>query len=49
MAEHDGFGWNYGMAVQLYGGSRPDGPMQASLFLGSVQGRYTTWSLSVRF
>ncbi|HXH59846.1 MAG TPA: hypothetical protein VNI20_00660, partial [Fimbriimonadaceae bacterium] len=44
--ENDGFGWNYGAETDL--------PIKAedarmSLFLGVVQSRYPTWSLSMRW
>lgn len=45
MVEHDGFGWNYGLGLDVakYQGQA------LSMFLGSCQGRYATWSLSLRF
>jgi hypothetical protein len=49
MVENDGFGWNYGLAVRLFDIPQSGRPAQASMFIGSCQGRYTTWSLSLRF
>ncbi len=49
MVENDGYGWNYGMAVRLFDIRQGGTPAQASMFIGSCQGRYTTWSLSLRF
>jgi hypothetical protein len=40
VVENDGFGWNYGVEVGL---------SRASVFIGSCQGRYATWALSLRF
>lgn len=42
MVEHDGYGWNYGVGTDLY---RRD----LAAFVGVCQGRYATWSLSLRF
>ncbi len=49
MVENDGFGWNYGVAMRLFDVPQGGSSAQASLFIGSCQGRYTTWSLSLRF
>jgi len=45
MAEHDGFGWNYGVEVRLFDVHSS----RASLFYGLCQGRYATWALSWQF
>jgi len=48
MAEHDGYGWNYGLGLDLTDPST-DGVGQPTLFIGLCQGRYATWALSMRF
>jgi hypothetical protein len=45
MVEHDGFGWNYGVEVQVFDVATS----RASLFVGSCQGRYATWAVSWKF
>lgn len=42
MVEHDGYGWNYGVGTDLFSGD-------VAAFVGVCQGRYATWSLSLRF
>jgi hypothetical protein len=45
MVEHDGFGWNYGVELQVFDVQTSRG----SLFVGSCQGRYATWAVSWKF
>lgn len=45
MVEHDGYGLNYGVELQLFDVKTS----RASLFLGSCQTRYATWALSWQF
>jgi hypothetical protein len=42
MVEHDGYGWNYGVGIDLF-------KSDVAAFVGVCQGRYATWSLSLRF
>lgn len=50
MIEYDGFGWNYGAGFTLDSISVANSSkVPATLFIGTCQGRYMTWSLSFQF
>lgn len=49
VVEHDGFGWNCGVAARLGRVSVGQGsPADATLFVGMTQGKYVTWAIAFR-
>ncbi|MCW5941709.1 MAG: hypothetical protein KIS66_05730 [Fimbriimonadaceae bacterium] len=52
VVEHDGFGWNYGLAFRPFGDQGPvvEGRrVKVTAFLGLVQSRYATWSVVIGY